>query len=239
MREEVKKDFAGTLEKIAAMGYDGVEFAGYWEDYRPTELKKILDNLGLRIAGSHIPLDMLKSDLLQVIEYQQELGNKKIICPYLLPEERKTKEDYLRLAGLFNEIGKKCKEHGITFIYHNHDFELHRFGDETGLEILLNETNPEWMQFELDIYWLKKAGEEPLTWLAKYQDRIPLIHLKDMTDDKEEFFAELGTGKIDFKPIINFGRQHSVEWWVVEQDKCKRDPLESIKISISYLKSIL
>ena len=94
------------------------------------------------------------------------------------------------------------------------------------------------MEAEFDIYWITKAGERPVDWLQRYQDRVSLVHLKDMTVDEEQFFAELGTGGVDIKSVLQVGEEIGVKWWVVEQDESKIDPLESIKISMDYLKKI-
>lgn len=235
LREETEKDFAGTLKKVAEMGYDGVEFAGYG-GYSAKELKDLLNRLGLKAASSHVPLETLETDLDQVIDYQQKLGSKHIVCPHLAPD-RQTDEGYRELVTVLNTIGKTCFEAGITFSYHNHDFELEPVaGGQSALDMLFTETNPKWVQTELDIYWLAKAGEDPVEWIKRYHNRTPLIHLKDMTTDEEQFFAELGTGGIDLESVMKVGAQSNVEWWIVEQDQSRKTPLESVKQSIDFLK---
>ena len=236
LRNETKKDFVGTLEKVAKLGFKGVEFAGYG-GLSASELKRHLDNFGLKAASSHVPITTLENELDQVIEFQQMIGNRHVACPFL-PPERRTKEAYYELIPILNEIGRKCHEAGITLSYHNHDFEL--IGLEDGkkpLELLIEETNPEWVKAELDIYWLTKAGEDPVQWLQRYEGRTPLVHLKDMTTDGEKFFAELGTGGVDVEGVLKQGLQSNVEWFIVEQDRSRRSPLESIEISINYLKN--
>lgn len=235
LREECSQDFVKTLEQVASLGYNGVEFAGYWGK-EPHELKKIIDTLGLRASGSHISLAILENQLDEMIEVQQILGSGHIICPSLPPDRRDKEEEYRRLAEQLNEMGQKCKDAGITFSYHNHDFELRRLGDITALEMIFQETNPEWVKAELDVYWLKRAGEDPVEWMKRYAGRTPLIHLKDMTTDEEQFFAELGTGGVDLQAILAQGEDSQVDWWVVEQDRTKRTALESIEMSIRYLK---
>ncbi|KKI90230.1 xylose isomerase [Bacillus sp. SA1-12] len=236
LRAESEKDFAGTLKNVAELGYQGVEFAGYG-NMASKELKKILDDLGLRAVSSHIPLELLENQLEDIIHYQHSLGSTKIVCPYL-PHERRTEEDYFEFISLLNSIGKTCHKEGITLCYHNHDFELLRFADgRTALETIFDETNSEWVKAEFDVYWLTRGGEDPVEWLKRYQDRTPLVHIKDMTTDGEQFFAELGTGGVDLDGVLNQGKASKVEWWIVEQDQCKRHPLESIEMSIKYLKN--
>ncbi|MGM0924296.1 MAG: sugar phosphate isomerase/epimerase family protein [Bacillota bacterium] len=238
LREESSKDFTGTLKKVAELGYEGVEFAGYYDLSTP-ELKAVIDDLGLRAAASHVPLIDLEADLTAVIDNQHRLGSNKIVCPYL-PPERRTEEDYRELIRLLNQFGKTCSEEGITLCYHNHDFELNKLSDgRTALETIFEETNPEWVKAEFDIYWLTKAGQNPLDWMKRYTNRTPLIHLKDMTNDEKQFFAELGTGRIDIESVIKKGDEAKVEWWVVEQDRSNLTPLKSIEISMNYLKKQL
>ena len=236
LREESEKDFIGTLKKVSDIGYQGVEFAGYY-DMSAKDLKKVMDDLGLMAASSHIPLDKLLEDLSSVIAYQHEIGSTKLVCPFLAPEMR-TEEGYSELIRSLNDIGRECSKEGITLCYHNHDFELERLSNgKTALETILDETNPEWVKAEFDIYWLTRAGENPVEWMKRYQDRTPLVHLKDMTTDGEQFFAELGTGGVDLNGVLNQGDVSNVDWWIVEQDKCKRSPLESIEMSMNYFLS--
>ena len=236
LSEESEADFVGTLKKVAEMGYDGVEFAGYG-GYTAQELKKILQDLDLKAAASHVSIDILEKELGQVITYQQEIGNKHIVCPFLLPE-RRSEKDYYELVPILNHIGKTCHEAGITFSYHNHDFELDTLSNgQKALEMLLGETNPEWVQTEFDIYWLTKAGEDPVEWIKRYHNRTPLIHLKDMTTDSEQFFAELGTGGVDLDGVIRQGSTSNVEWWIVEQDQSRQSPLVSVEQSLNHLKN--
>ena len=139
VRDETEKDFIGTLEKVAEMGYKGVEFAGFG-DIPASRMKATLDRLGLKAVGSHTGPDLLKEKLDEVIKYNLEIGNKYIICPWA-PFE--TKDDYVNAACLFNKIGARCKDSGLQFAYHNHDFEFKVFDGEYGLEILYNGTKPE------------------------------------------------------------------------------------------------
>ncbi|PFA70337.1 xylose isomerase [Bacillus sp. AFS015802] len=235
LRNEAEKDFIGTLQKVAELGYEGVELAGYG-GFSPKELKGVLDDLGLRAVSSHIPLSELRSNGDAVIHDQLELGSSYIVCPYLPPEER-SEEDYFRLIDDLNSIGEKCFNEGLTLCYHHHDFELTKLSNgETALGTILSETNPHWVKAEFDLYWLTYAGENPLTWLKRYQGRTPLVHLKDMTTDGEQFFAELGAGGVDLAPVLEFGRHSDVDWWIVEQDQSRIPPIDSVRMSLEYLR---
>ncbi|UOQ93304.1 sugar phosphate isomerase/epimerase [Halobacillus shinanisalinarum] len=235
LRNESEKDFIGTLERVADIGFQGVEFAGYG-GMEAKDLRRTIDQLGLKAASSHIPITSIESEIGEVIQAQQILGSKHIVCPHL-PVERRSDEDYHKLVKILNEAGRKCQEEGITLSYHNHDFELRQMNDgKTPLEFLLTETNHEWVKAEFDIYWLTKAGESPVKWLSKYEERTPLVHLKDMTTDGERFFAELGTGGVDIESVLNRAESNNVEWWIVEQDQSRRSPFESISKSLRYLR---
>ncbi|TDL67599.1 sugar phosphate isomerase/epimerase [Rhodococcus qingshengii] len=235
LREESEKDFAGTLKKVAELGFEGVEFAGYG-GLTPREVKALLDQFGLRAVSSHVSLEELENNLAQVIKNQKILGSKYVVCPYLMPD-RRSEEDYQALISVLDQIGETCRLEGITLLYHNHDFELERLSDgRMALEAIFDDTNSENLMTELDVYWLTKAGESPVEWIYRYKNRSPLVHLKDMTTDAEQFFAELGTGGVDIETVLNAGDETGVKWWVVEQDMSRRTPIESIEISLNYLK---
>ncbi|MED4225236.1 sugar phosphate isomerase/epimerase [Neobacillus cucumis] len=236
LREESAKDFAGTLKKVAELGFDGVELAGF-NGLTAMELKGLLDEVGLKAAACHVPLEQLESNLAQVIEDQKILGSKYVVVPYLMPD-RRSENDYKALFSILNQLGETCRREGISLCYHNHDFELERLSDSRMvLEAIFDKTNPEMVKAELDIYWLTKAGQKPAEWIEKYKNRTPLIHLKDMTTDEEQFFAELGTGGVDLEAVLQMGEETDIQWWIVEQDVSRRTPFESIEMSMNYLKT--
>lgn len=238
LREESEKDFAGTLNKVAELGFEGVELAGYG-GLTPKEVKELLDKFGLRAVSSHVGLEELENNLAQVIEDQKILGSKYVVCPYLMPD-RRSEEDYKALISVLDHVGETCSREGITLLYHNHDFELDRLSDgRMALEAIFDDTNSDNVKAEPDVYWITKAGESPVQWMNRFKNRTPLVHLKDMTIDEEQFFAELGTGGVDIEAVLNMGEEAGVQWWVVEQDMSRRTPFESIEISINYLKSKL
>ncbi|MFY4775362.1 sugar phosphate isomerase/epimerase family protein [Metabacillus sp. RGM 3146] len=237
LREECEKDFIGTLEKVAGLGFEGVEFAGFY-GMDPAVLKKELDRLGLRASGSHFPLRPLEENFEENLKAQKTLGSRYLIVAYPL-DRMEREEEYTELAEKLNKMGKRCREEGITLCYHNHDFELKLFGNRTGFDILLQETSQEYVKAEPDVYWITYAGKDPVEWIQSYKGRTPLIHLKDMTKDSARTFAPLGKGSIEFKPVIDLEEEAGVEWWVIEQDECDGSPLESIQASIEYLKNQL
>ncbi|WP_280771126.1 sugar phosphate isomerase/epimerase family protein [Salipaludibacillus daqingensis] len=239
LREEMAKDPKGTLRAVAELGFDGVEFAGYG-GLTVQEVKETIDELGLKAASSHVPLEVLRENLLGAIEEQKILGSQYLVVPYLMEEER-TEEAYFSLITFLKGAGQTCREHGITLCYHNHDFELDVLPKDgrQALTAIFDETNPEEVMTELDVYWLKKSGEDPIEWVKRYSGRTPLVHLKDMTTDDEKFFAELGTGGVNIEGLTKLSANQPIEWFVIEQDVSRRTPLESVEMSMKYLKEII
>lgn len=231
VREETAKDFIGTLEKVAGVGYTGVEFAGYG-DITAKEMKANLDRLGLKAVGSHVPVDRLKNNLAEEIEYNLEIGNRYIVCPWAKYEGA---DSFKAMAGFLNKVGAECKKSGLQLCYHNHAFEFEKFDGTYGLDIIYGNTDPELVKAELDTYWVKYAGIEPTEYITKYSGRCALIHLKDMEGDAERAFAEVGEGIIDIASIIKTGIKAGAKHFIVEQDRCKRPSLESIGISYTNL----
>mgnify|MGYP000188548592 FL=1 len=234
VRDETAKDFVGTLRKVAEIGYAGVEFAGTG-GLSASELKKILDDLGLKPAGSHVGIDQLKNNLEAVIDYNLELGNKYVVCPAIPEEMRRDAEAWRETARLLSEIGAKCAEKGLVLCYHNHAFEFQKFDGVYGYDILFESSDPRYLKAEIDVFWVKFGGEDPAEYIRRYSDRCVLVHLKDMGEDGRTF-KEVGEGIIDFKPIFEACEAGRVEWYIVEQDVCQRPSLESARISFENLK---
>lgn len=238
LREETKNDFLGTLKQVAALGYQVVEFAGYGGIPAP-EMKRALDSLGLRTLSSHVGIGQLDAELEQQIAYSLEIGAQYIVCPWLPEEELKDEAKFQALMDKFRSIGEACRKNGLTFAYHNHAFEFARTDDGRYiLDKMYDSVDASLMKAELDLYWVKKGGLDPKSYLLNYKGRAPLVHVKDMAGDAEGFFAEVGQGIIDYPSIFAIAEEVGVECYIVEQDVCKRPPLESVKMSIDYLKSI-
>lgn len=238
VRDLLGENFKSTVEKIAEMGYKGVELAGDNGGMNATELKAFLDGLGLKVAGSHTPIEQIVEDVQPAIDFALEVGNKFVVCPYLGDNWRENAEGYIRVAKILEEAGAKCKEAGIQMCYHNHSFEFIRFDGEYGFDILYANSDPELVQLELDTYWVKDGGEDPVEYINKYSGRVPLIHLKDMRGDESRSFAEVGAGILDMNAIFEAAEKAGTKWYIVEQDVCPGSPLDSAKISIDNLKKM-
>ncbi|MDP5275841.1 sugar phosphate isomerase/epimerase family protein [Chengkuizengella axinellae] len=239
LREETEKDFVDTLQSVADMGYQTVEFAGYG-GIEAKEMKKILDDLGLYAPSSHVPIEVLQHQLENQIEYSLEIGSKYIVCPYLDVQTYLRGEQNLKTTlESFKEIAAKCRDNGLQFAYHNHDFEFEKTEEGSYiLDRIYKSIDANLLVAELDLFWVKKAGLDPIEYLSSFKNRCPIIHIKDMTKDHRETFAEVGQGIIDYLSIFKMAENIGIEHFIVEQDVCERPPLESIKMSINYLKSI-
>jgi sugar phosphate isomerase/epimerase len=236
LRNESQSDFVGTLKKVSEMGYQGVELAGTG-GIAAAELRMLVEDLNLDVAGSHVGLERLEGDLQTEIEYNITLGNRFIVCPYLGEDRRRTADGYRQVAESLNQIGQVCQDEGIQLCYHNHAFEFQEFEGRSGLDILLSATFPDLVALELDTYWVEYGGKSAVDYLERYAGRVPLVHLKDMTAGENRTFAEVGAGTMNWAAITDAGRRADAEWFIVEQDTCQRDPLTSVRMSLDYLRS--
>lgn len=238
VRQEMARDFAGTLEAIARMGYPAVQLAWFAANTPETpEIKRLLDDLGLAVAGCHVLLEDLEARLDWEVDRCLQLGTPDVVVPYLAPARRGGRAEYQQLAEILNRMGARCKELGARLSYHNHDFEYARFDGEAAIDILLGATDPELVFFEPDVYWIRFAGADPAAVIRQYAGRCPLIHLKDMTAGPTPTFAEIGEGIIDFAPIFAAAEEGGAEWYIAEQDWTARPPLDAAAVSLKHLKA--
>ena len=236
---QTTEDLRSTFQKVSAMGYKAIQISGIGP-IDPQLVKEYADEAGLVICATHVPWNRLVNDL-EALVAEHKLWNCKYIGLGGLPGEYRTGLDsYREFAKLISEIALKLKEqHGLQFVYHNHDFEFERFDGISGLEVLLTETDPV-VGFELDLYWVQAGGASPVEWIRKAEGRMQVVHLKDMAIvEGKQVFAEIGEGNMNYVEIIDTCRETGVEWYVVEQDVCRRDPFESLEISFRYLGGLL
>ena len=255
VRDDAAADFAGTMEKLKAMGYDGVELAGTY-GMTAVECKKILDQVGLELVSAHVNIDLLEDDA--VLEDYAATGIKFVAIPWLVGP--KSAEELEAVIARIAKIGERVKAKGMQLLYHNHDFEFEKINGEYILDTYYSRIPAEYLQTELDTCWVNVGGEEPAGFVRKYTGRAPIVHLKDFAGSKSEnMYALIGTdsakedsaGKFEFRPV-GYGRQDipailqaaedaGAGWGVVEQDSPSmgKTPMESVKMSIEYLKGIL
>ncbi len=236
VREDIRKDLVGTLKKVAGIGYKNLELAGYnngkFYGKTPKEFKKITSDLGMKVLSSHSGVSEKRID--ELIDSGLELGLEYIVMPSMGPNKHDTIDDFKKIADLFNSFGEKIKKAGLKFGYHNHSFEFKEIDGQIPYDILLKNTDKDLVGFEMDLFWIKKGGHEPLEYFKKYPGRFKLWHVKDM-DSATGKFTEVGSGSIDFKTIFENSGLSGMEYYFVELDKSERPALESIEISFNYL----
>jgi sugar phosphate isomerase/epimerase len=239
VRDLTAKDFPGTLKQVAAIGYKSVEMAGYGNLKTAAEAKKALDDAGLSVAGTHAPIEQLEKEVERIMDENDTLGSKLIICPWMPEARRKDAEGWKAVAKSLNQAGRACHERGVDFAYHNHSFEFQKFDGKTGLDILFENSEPHLVKAEIDVYWVQHGGEDPVARLNLLGDRVVALHLKDMAAGDDKKFAEVGTGVLDFKSILETAKKHGVRYGAVEQDNTYgKDPLAAIKTSYENLKKL-
>jgi sugar phosphate isomerase/epimerase len=244
VRDTVSENLEKALEKLANLGFTELEIYGYNGNFfgkTRNEFQTILKNIGLKVISSHHTTGILhneKGTLLNDWEKSVEdlhfIGSKYMVCSYLFPEER-TIENYKKLPELLNKSGEITKRSGMQLAYHNHDFEFEKFDETKNMyDFILENSSPDLVKMELDLYWISKAGLDPLIYFEKYPKRFPLWHVKDMKSGTKDF-AEIGNGTIDFKRIFEAKEKAGLEHWFLEQDSSDKDIFESIKISKKYI----
>ena len=244
---ELEKDYWGTLKKVAALGYEGIEGGINPKAASSlTEYKQNLDSLGLRLVAQGANVDLLKNKFDEIVKTVKTLQCKYVVTYY---GPCASKEQVLQDAQTYNEIGKKLHAEGLQFCYHNHCHEFIKFNGKYGLDILLENTDPRYLAVQLDVAWVTVGGEDPANYIQKYAGRCPLIHLKDISrkvvtnnlhdPELSGIWTEVGTGVVNFKSVLAAAEKAGVEWGSVEQDR-PRDlpPMESIKVSIRNLRKI-
>ena len=230
-------DIAKTMKKLREIGYEAVQVSALGP-IDPIELKKIVDGEGIYICASHVSFERLRDELEKVIE-EHLLWGCKYPAVSSMPDYYRTEEGFYRFAREASGIARRLAEAGLRLSYHNHSFELEKFGGRTGLDILRIESDHDVFNLEIDTYWIQHGGGDPAYWIRRCKDRIPLLHLKDMgVKDGQPTVMEVGEGNLNWPAILEAAREAGVEWYLVEQDVCYRDPFESLAISLRNLREM-
>ena len=235
IRSEMQKDVPGSLKRVAQTGYKEVEFAGYF-GHAPAEIRKFIADLGMTAPSSHVPIDAIRGKPAQLIADGKQAGHQYLVLAWIPPEERSTIDLWKRHAALLNTFGAQCRAAGLRLAYHNHDFEFTSIGSQLPYDILMQSTDPAVVQFELDMYWAKKGGQDLNALFAKHAGRIVMVHVKDMLPNGE--MTDVGLGTIPFAQILSQPAARAVEHYFVENDDTKT-PFESIATSCKALTRIL
>jgi sugar phosphate isomerase/epimerase len=249
VRNAMGKDVPGTLAKVAQIGYNSVEAgygAGKYYGQTPSDFAALLKQNGLIMPSCHYTLGegqnnpgTILTGWDKAVEDAASIGQKYMVCAWLAPSERGNLDHFKKLADYFNKAGETCKKAGIQFCYHNHDFEFIQQDGKYPYDVLLENTDKNNVKFETDLYWLTKAGQDPVALFEKHPGRFPLWHIKDMDNTPKKMFTEVGHGVIDFKKIFEHNKKAGLKYFFVEQDICPGDPFVSITQSIDYIKKNL
>jgi sugar phosphate isomerase/epimerase len=236
--KEMQQDAAGTLKRLAKMGYRELEFGGTYGQ-PAAELRKTLDGLGLKNVAGGSSMAQLTKGLDQMLEEANQLGRKYVVCywPWMDSGENKTLDDYRRTAGRFNELGEKCRQAGLRFAFHNHDKEFKPTEGQIPYHIFLQETDPALVTMELDLYWITKGGQQPLDFFRQYPGRFELWHVKDMDKSPEAGMTTVGQGIIDFPALFARARQAGMKHFFVEHDN-PPNAMQFAQDSYRYLKTL-
>jgi sugar phosphate isomerase/epimerase len=241
VKEEMAKDAAGTMRKLAGYGYK--QFEGFdggrgilW-GMQPSECKSLLSEIGVDFISSH-------ANVFKELDAQAEqaaaVGMKYLICPYI--GAQKSVDEWKKVADRFNEAGATLKSHGLKFAYHNHDYTFKMLDGQLPQDILMEFTDPELVDFELDMYWSYVAGYDPLEYVAKFPGRFKLCHVKDAEaagGDTHDRGVLLGSGEMSYADIIKKSQKYGMEYFVVEQERfVGTTPLEAAEMNAAYLRKL-
>ena len=258
VRNEMKENLYATLKQVKAVGYDGVEFAGLF-NHTPEEIRDICKDLGLDPISAHVPYADMLADPEGVLGAYKTIGCKFVVVPYLDKKEFTTVENVMVIIKNIEMLCGVAKKMGMTMLYHNHDFEFIKLEGKYVLDLIYDSIPADLLKTEIDTCWVNVGGENPAEYLLKYQDRSPIVHLKDFYGEKSENMYELigienkapvrpsnfefrpvGSGMQNFPTILESAKKVGAEWVIVEQDKPSLGltPMESIAKSFEYVSSI-
>jgi sugar phosphate isomerase/epimerase len=230
------EDFQESLQKIADIGYKSVEVAGP-RPVGPGEIASLCAEKGLVIASSHEDPTELVENPAGVAETLEAFGCRFTVYPFPVGLDHASEQAWRQMIADLEHSGRVLHESGKVLAYHNHDLELAEFNDRPVLEMIYAESDAQYLQAELDTYWIHSGNASPEAWCAALRNRLPLIHLKDFAQDEDgkPYFAEIGSGVLDFKTIVAAAEVSGCRWYIVEQDVCPGDPFVSLEKSYRYI----
>lgn len=234
LRDLLAEDFAGTLGKLSDIGYREVEFAGYFQ-HSPAQVAGLLRDNGLQAPAGHVSLPVLKNQLQETVAAAQRVGHRYLVLPWVPPGQFTTLQSWEALARDCNTIGAACRESGLVFAYHNHDFEFQAIDGKLPYDVLVEQTDPALVQLELDLFWAVKAGVDPLRYLRAQPGRFPLVHVKDMSAAGK--MVDVGAGTIDFSLLLSEAKALGTRHFFVEHDQ-PADALATARNSFEALAAL-
>jgi sugar phosphate isomerase/epimerase len=242
LRDVLPKDPKAILTQVASFGYKQIESyegaKGMFWGMSNTDFKKLMDDLGMTMVSSHCDIN---KDFERKAAEAAAVGMKYLISPFIGPQ--KTLDDYKRFADTFNKRGEVCKQNGIRFAYHNHDYTFKSAEGQMPQDILMEGTDATLVDYEMDIYWVVTAGQDPEAWAKKYPSRFRLGHVKDRKKGAAPLDGNasvvLGTGSINFASVLKTAGQNGMQYFIVEQEAYEgTTPLAAAKEDAVYLKNL-
>jgi sugar phosphate isomerase/epimerase len=230
LREALAADFEGTVRQVAAMGYAGVETAGF-PGTTPEKAAALFRSLGLSVPSAHIPLP-LGDKQQEVLDTMAALGARWLVLAYLPPEDFATIDSIKAQCGRINEANEVARAAGLTLVYHNHWWEYQPVDGWYPYQVMAQHLDPT-VKFEIDTYWVQTAGKSAVDVVRELDDRVPLLHLKDGPLDTKASMVAVGEGRMDFEPIVQAA--DSAEWLIVELDRCDTDMLTAVNKSFQFI----
>lgn len=258
VRDDFQNDMLGTLRAVKEMGYQGVEFAGLF-GHSAAEIRAMLDEVGLVAVSAHVPYAEMLADPDKTFAAYKEIGCDYVAIPYLGEADRPLSPTFGDTLKNIEKLGTVAASHGLTLLYHNHDFEFVRVDGKYGLDIMYDSIPATALQTELDVCWVNVGGEDPSEYVRKYTGRAPVVHLKDFSGKKNENMYELigiekkaptrpegfefrpvGYGLQDMPNVLRAAEDAGAKWVVVEQDRpsLDRTPMECVTMSRKYLATL-
>jgi sugar phosphate isomerase/epimerase len=242
LRQVINKDVKGTIKQLTDWGYREFETYGYNNGMlfgmTSKEFNDYVKSLGAKVTSGHYGIDVVRGQWDKAVSDAKEAGQDFMCLPWIAEEDRTT-DGYKKIIDDTNKAGEVAKKAGIRMGYHNHAFEFEKVGDKTGFEVLLEGLDPKYVGMELDIYWVVRAGKDPIELMKKYKGRFEQWHVKDMDKAKPDNNADVGTGTIDWKAIFAQAKTSGMKHYYIEQESYPVDPMTSAKNSIDYLKTIV
>lgn len=240
LRDSIHKDPKGVLTKVASFGYKELETFSYQDGKifgMPfSAFGSFVKGLGMQVTSGHYGIDQAKSNSWEeAVRNAKSIGQTYMVVPYLVESERKSIDDYKKICGHLNKAGEICNKHGIRFGYHNHAFEFDPLNGQIPFDVMLAELDPKTVGMEMDIYWVVRAGHDPIQYFEKYPGRFEQWHVKDMDKNNKDRNADVGTGAIDYKPIFAKAKKSGMKHWYIEQESYPGEPMDSVAASAKFL----
>jgi sugar phosphate isomerase/epimerase len=238
LRDVIGDDPEATIRQVADFGYTQIESydgpMGMWWGMGNTGYKDLLDELGVSAISTHANVF---EEFERKANEAAEIGLTYIVCPWVGPQE--TMDDFRQIADQFNEMGEIASDLGLRFAYHNHAYSFEELEGELPQDVMMNITDPELVEYQMDIYWVVAAGEDPAAWMEKYPGRFTTCHVKDLMQGEEPESTVLGTGSIDFAQLLPISKEFGMEEFIVEQEAYTgTTPMDAVQANADFMKEL-